>query len=160
FMSSAWFFDDCSGTECVQVLQYAGRALQLATDLASRERKRPEEISPATAPAAANAMPAAPGSPDATTRPSLEEPFLERLAAAKSNLHEAGDGRAIYERAVRPASTTWEKLGANYAVSSLFESYPQEAKLYCYTVSSEDVQSSEAGKAKLAAGRAKLTSEI
>jgi (1->4)-alpha-D-glucan 1-alpha-D-glucosylmutase len=153
FMSSAWFFDDCSGTECVQVLQYAGRALQLANELASRvpeaSRKRPVSESPEPP------VTHAPGSPN-----TLEEQFLERLAAAKSNLHEAGDGRAIYERSVRPASTTWEKLGANYAVSSLFESYPKEAKLYCYTVSSEDVQSSEAGKAKLAVGRAKLTSEI
>ena len=30
YTSCGWFFDDISGIETVQVIQYAGRALQLA----------------------------------------------------------------------------------------------------------------------------------
>jgi len=33
YTSCGWFFDELSGIETVQVMQYAGRALQLATDL-------------------------------------------------------------------------------------------------------------------------------
>ena len=33
YTSCGWFFDELSGIETVQVIQYAGRALQLATDL-------------------------------------------------------------------------------------------------------------------------------
>src|SRR5262249_38684343 len=36
YTSCGWFFDDVSGIETVQVLQYAGRALQLAEELAGR----------------------------------------------------------------------------------------------------------------------------
>jgi hypothetical protein len=54
----------------------------------------------------------------------------------------------------------WEQVGAHYAVSSLFESYPAQAKMYCYRAECNDYQIFEAGAAKLAAGKLKLTSEI
>jgi alpha-amylase/alpha-mannosidase (GH57 family) len=37
FTSCGWFFDDLSGIETVQVLQYAGRAIQLAEETVQRE---------------------------------------------------------------------------------------------------------------------------
>ncbi|MBI2821202.1 MAG: DUF3536 domain-containing protein [Acidobacteria bacterium] len=39
YTSCGWFFDDLSGIETVQVVQYAGRALQLAEELLSDERE-------------------------------------------------------------------------------------------------------------------------
>ena len=33
YTSCGWFFDEISGIETVQVIQYAGRAIQLAKDL-------------------------------------------------------------------------------------------------------------------------------
>jgi alpha-amylase/alpha-mannosidase (GH57 family) len=91
---------------------------------------------------------------------SLESQFTERLASAKSNLPEYGDGRRIYENFVRPAMVDWEQIGAHYAVSSLFELYPERAKLYCYRTERKDYQIFEAGAAKLGVGQVKLTSEI
>ena len=41
YTSCGWFFDDLSGIETVQVIQYAGRALQLAGQLFSEELSTP-----------------------------------------------------------------------------------------------------------------------
>src|SRR4029077_12131112 len=80
YTSCGWFFDEISGIETVQVIQFAGRALQLAHELFGD---------------------------------SLESQFVERLAAAKSNLLELGDGRSVYEKFVRPAMVDWERVGAH-----------------------------------------------
>jgi alpha-amylase/alpha-mannosidase (GH57 family) len=91
---------------------------------------------------------------------SMEAHFLERLERAKSNIPEYRDGRRIYEKWVKPAAVDWEKVGAHYAVTSLFEDHKEQTKIYCYRVDRDDYQSFEAGKAKMVLGRAKLTSEI
>jgi hypothetical protein len=127
YTSCGWFFDDLSRIETVQVIQYAGRVVQLAAELFDNE---------------------------------TESRFLERLQAAKSNIPEKGDGRLIYERCVKPAMVDLTKVVAHYAVSSLFEEYGKEVKVYCYHVDTEDYQTSECGKTKLAVGRARVTSEI
>ena len=127
YTSCGWFFDDISGIESAQVIQYAGRLVQLAQELFGDH---------------------------------LEDGLLERLALAKSNVEAAGDGRRLYEAVVKPAAVDLARIGAHLAVSSLFESYPQRAKLFCYDVEMEDFQTAEAGAAKLALGRASLTSII
>jgi alpha-amylase/alpha-mannosidase (GH57 family) len=123
FTSCGWFFDEISGIETVQVIQYAARALQLATELGAEN---------------------------------FEPGFLEILAQAKSNLPEHQDGRAIYEKFVKPSVMTLEKVAAHYAISSLFEAYPQEAKIYSYHVKQEDRQLFTTGSIRLAVGRIKV----
>ena len=91
---------------------------------------------------------------------SLERQFSERLAAAKSNVPEHGDGRRIYDKFVRPAMVDWERVGAHYAVSSLFEHYPEQTKIYCYRSRAKRLPGLQAGLAKMAMGQVKLTSEI
>ncbi|MBI5383149.1 MAG: DUF3536 domain-containing protein [Verrucomicrobia bacterium] len=127
YTSCGWFFDEISGIETVQVIQYAARAIQLAQDLLDQD---PE-----------------PG-------------FLKILGQAKSNLREHRDGRQIYEKFVKPAIMTRETAGAHYAISSLFESYPEQARIYSFTVTQEDRQLFTAGTARLALGRIKVTFEI
>ncbi len=127
YTSCGWFFDDLSGIETVQVIQYAGRALQLAGQLFSDD---------------------------------LATPFLDLLAQARSNLPEQGDGRAIYERYVQPAMVDLEKVGAHYAVSSLFEEYGQSTRIYCYDVGRKEYRSSRQGKLRVVLGQASVTSEI
>jgi len=126
FTSCGWFFDELSGIETVQVMQYAGRALQLA---------------------------------QTTLDVDLERSFLDRLAKARSNLREYHDGRRIYEKFVKPAVVDREHLGAHFAVSSLFESYPARARIYKFTFEQEYRDSFKAGKAQLLIGRAKVTFE-
>jgi alpha-amylase/alpha-mannosidase (GH57 family) len=127
YTSCGWFFDELSGIETVQVIQYAGRVVQLAEELFGND---------------------------------IERRFLDQLALAKSNLPEHGDGAAIYEKFVKPASVDLLKLGAHYAMSSLFESYPDNTRIYAYSVDNKDYRLKRSGKMRLAFGKARFTSEI
>ena len=124
FTSCGWFFDEISGLETVQVIQYAARALQLATELSSQK---------------------------------LEPGFLEILEQAQSNLPENQNGRVVFEKFVRPAVMTREKVAAHYAISSLFEPYADEARIYSFAVRQEDRRLFTAGNARLAIGRITVT---
>ncbi len=127
YTSCGWFFDELSGIETVQVIHYAGRAVQLAGDLFGAE---------------------------------LEGPFLDRLSAAKGNLPEHGDGRRVYERWVRPGMLDVMKVAAHYAVSALFEDYPEKARVYCYDVERVNHKDLTAGRLKLGIGQATVASRI
>jgi alpha-amylase/alpha-mannosidase (GH57 family) len=127
YTSCGWFFDELSGIETVQVIQYAGRAVQLAEELFGND---------------------------------IERRFLEKLALAKSNIPEHGDGATIYQKFVKPASVDLHKLGAHYAMSSLFESYPDSTRIYAYSVDNRDYRLKRSGKMRLAFGKARFISEI
>ncbi len=127
YTSCGWFFDELSGIETVQVIQYAGRAVQLAGRRLGRD---------------------------------FESGFVEKLAAARSNIPEVGDGAAIYRRFVTPAAVDMAKLAAHYATSSLFENYPDRAGIYCYAAEREAIEETAAGNSRLLLGRARFTSNI
>ena len=86
--------------------------------------------------------------------------FLELLQQARSNIPEHRDGRLIYEKFVRPSALDLEKVCAHYGVKSLLEDYGKETSIFCYEVDQEDYQTFEVGNAKLAVGRATLSSRI
>jgi alpha-amylase/alpha-mannosidase (GH57 family) len=90
----------------------------------------------------------------------IEPGFLDLLGAAKSNIPRHGDGRSVYERFVKPAMVDLTKVAAHYAISSLFEEYGEQARIFCYDVDVGDYHSHQAGRASLALGRAAFTSEI
>jgi alpha-amylase/alpha-mannosidase (GH57 family) len=91
---------------------------------------------------------------------SIEMHFLERLRGARSNISELRDGARIYESAVKPTMVDLKKVGAHFAISSLFQDYPEESRIYCYSVSRQEYSAYEAGRMKIAFGRAQFTSEI
>ena len=125
YTSCGWFFDEISGIETVQVIQYAARALQLASDLLGEN---------------------------------LEASFLSRLAQAKSNIREHRDGRAIYEKFAQPMDR--ERVGAHFAVSSMFETYEDTTRIYSFTIEQADRQVFSVGNARLAIGQVKVTFEV
>ena len=90
----------------------------------------------------------------------LETDFLEALSKAKSNLPEHGDGKQIYEKWVKPATVTLDKVAAHYGISSLFKAHENPERVYCYTIDAEDYRNLEAGKTKLALARINVSSEI
>ena len=90
----------------------------------------------------------------------IETGLLTRLEQAKSNIPEHRDGRLIYEKFVKPAMVDLLKVGAHYAISSLFEDYEEKDRIYCYTIDREDYRPTEVGKAKLVIGQIQITSEI
>ncbi|HET8548445.1 MAG TPA: DUF3536 domain-containing protein, partial [Bryobacteraceae bacterium] len=90
----------------------------------------------------------------------VEAPFIELLSRAKSNLPEHAEGGRIYEKMVRPAVVNLEKVGAHYAITSLFERYEDRTRIYAYSVEQEDYKISESGRLRMLIGRARFTSEI
>ncbi len=127
YTSCGWFFDELSGIETVQVIQYAARALQLAGEIFQQD---------------------------------FEPGFLERLERAKSNLPEHRDGRLIYEKFVKPAMIDRPKAVAHYAISSVFQTYPERPRIFSFTFQDEDRQQFSAGKTRLLIGRTRILSEI
>ncbi len=89
----------------------------------------------------------------------VEEEFLRRLEAAKSNDHEAGDGRTLYERYVAPAVVDLLHVGAHFAVSSVFPGHETEGHVYRYRVALEEQSTSHANESTLSVGLVRTTSE-
>ncbi len=125
FTSCGWFFDEISGIETVQVLQYAARAIQLAGELGGGE---------------------------------LEEPFAAILEKAPSNV--LASGREAYERYAKPAAVDIERVGAHYAISSLFTAPDEHYRYGCYRAHGRDEKRETAGRARLLTGRADIASEV
>ena len=119
YTSCGWFFDELSGMETVQIIQYAGRAMQLAESYCMQ---------------------------------GIETPFLERLALAGSNMPEHGNGAEIYAKFVKPAMIDLIKVGAHYAVSSVFEEYGEETDIFSYRAFREDYLILHSGQMRLAVG--------
>jgi alpha-amylase/alpha-mannosidase (GH57 family) len=130
YTSCAWFFDDVSGIETVQIIAYAARVLQLAQRLFG------------------------------TQGAVLEQAFLARLAAAKSNDPAAGDGARIYKEKVSNLHLGLEQVTAHYAISSMFSSFADETDLFCYHVRRISYDIFSSGRGRLALGRACITNTV
>ena len=91
---------------------------------------------------------------------SLEPEFLERLSPAQSNIPERGTARAIYERQVLPMRVDLRRVAAHYAVASLFDTFEDEAEVYCYRIKRDDFEVDRAGRARLAIARITVQSLI
>ncbi len=126
FTSCGWFFDEISGTETTQALQYSARAIQLMEE--------PLGIS-------------------------LEPDYLRALEKAPSNIPAFKNGAEIYERFVKSARIDLLRVGAHYAISSLFREYPETSHIYSYTVQQKGFEKVTAGKQKLAIGKATIYSD-
>jgi hypothetical protein len=94
------------------------------------------------------------------TGQSLEGGFLQLLENAPSNIGETPNGRVVYERYVKPASVDLMRVAIHFAVSSLFEDYAESTSIYCYDISSRQYERHEAGKMRIAIGRATITSRL
>jgi alpha-amylase/alpha-mannosidase (GH57 family) len=82
----------------------------------------------------------------------LEEGFIKLLENAPSNVSEYKDGAYIYRAVVKPSVVDLLRVAAHYAVSSLFEQYPDKLQMYCYRIKSEHYEVKQAGRLRLALG--------
>ncbi len=130
YTSCGWFFDEVSGIETVQIIAYAGRVLQLAAKLF--------------------------GEPGAA----LEKQFLDILETAKSNIPEIGTGAEVYRRYVTSMKIGLEAVGAHYAISSIFRSYPEDGELFCFDLHRDSHEVFTSGRGRVALGRALIRSRI
>ena len=97
YTSCGWFFDEISGIETVQIMQYAARAMELNRRLCGVD---------------------------------LEPAFLEKLAAAPSNLKEFKNGAAVYKRYVKPQAMPMEKIALQHVISVLADETVNPKKAY------------------------------
>jgi alpha-amylase/alpha-mannosidase (GH57 family) len=90
----------------------------------------------------------------------LEGLFLNELANAKSNIPEYGTGKDVYEKFVRPSIVTIKQVVSHWAISSLFEEYPDETEVYCYNIKNVDYRKVSKGNTSLVVGRIQVSSRI
>ncbi len=91
---------------------------------------------------------------------SYEDEFVERLENIPSNIPEFKNALAAYNKFVKPMALDMIRIGAHYAVSSLFEEFPEEVSLYNFSASVKSRYYYEAGKQKLIIGRTEFRSDI
>jgi alpha-amylase/alpha-mannosidase (GH57 family) len=90
----------------------------------------------------------------------LEEEFISRLARAPSNIREFENGAKIYRDMVLPSRVDLSEIGVQYGVLSLFNDFPDESELYCYSVRQESGDRIREGKRVMALGQINLHSMI
>jgi len=128
YTSCGWFFDNISGIETVQVIQYASRSMQLCREVEGVE---------------------------------LQTEFKEILKQAPANVKGLANGKEVYEAYVEPTSIDLHRVGAHFALSSIFEEKPDETrKICCYSTQMENHDRVEAGIQILDTGRANIQSNI
>ena len=130
YTSCGWFFDDISGIETVQIIAYAGRVLHLAAKLFGKDGE------------------------------ALESDFLEILSQAKSNVPESKDGATVYRKWVQNARLNLDHVGAHYAITSMFRSYPDAGRIFCFDVQRHSYDVLTSGRGRIGIGRARLRSQI
>ena len=91
---------------------------------------------------------------------SYEPEFIENLKKIPSNVPEYGTAFSAYEKIVKPTELDMIRIGAHYAISSLFEDFPEEVALYNFTATVKTHHFYEAGKQKLVIGRTEFRSDI
>ncbi len=127
YTSCGWFFDEISGIETVQILQYAAKALQLHKEV---------------------------------TKEDISFDFIAQLKEAFSNLEEYKNGADVFKEKAVAAVLDIQRVGAHYAMMSLFEDFPQAFDVYCYEVRRQSYELWEEGQTKLAFGEIAVRSKI
>jgi len=90
----------------------------------------------------------------------LEKAFKRVLAGAESNVREFGNGAEVYERLVKPGRLDLLRVGAHFAIASLFERDIESIRIYCFTQDSEAHEYAEAGTLRLSMGRTRIVSAV
>ena len=127
YTSCGWFFDDLSGIETVQCMQYAARVAELIA---------------------------------AVGAPPVEAELVDRLAAARSNVADEGDGRRVWAQRVAPARIDPEKIGAHVAVHALVEPDDTNLGVTGYHVDVLDKVERRSGRARMVAGVVRVRSSL
>jgi alpha-amylase/alpha-mannosidase (GH57 family) len=128
YTSCGWFFDNISGIETVQVMEYAARAMQLCHEVHNW---------------------------------SLEQEFKGILQNAPADTRPFTNGKEVYEAYVQPAQIDLHRVGAHFALSSVFEESPEDtAEIYSYSATIDDFERVEAGVQLLTTGRTRLRSNV
>jgi len=94
------------------------------------------------------------------TSTSLDQDYIKILERAPTNLAELKTGAEVYEIFVKPSIVDLLRFAAHFAVSSLFEDYPEIIKLLSYTAKSKIYDKEDLGMQRLCIGKARIHSDI
>jgi len=90
----------------------------------------------------------------------LEDGFISLLEKVSSNVKEIGNAAKAYEKLVKPMRVNMVRVGAHYAIASLFKDFPEEYDLFNFQTSTKSRHYYEAGKHKLMVGHTVFQSDI
>jgi hypothetical protein len=90
----------------------------------------------------------------------LEPEFIEALEKAPSNIPEFHNGAWIYENFIKPAQVDVLRVGAHYAISSLFKGTLEDIRIYSYHAFTENYERFETEGLKLAISRTRFVSDF
>nr|MBI1229386.1 DUF3536 domain-containing protein [Cytophagales bacterium] len=89
-----------------------------------------------------------------------EEVFIHLLEKVPSNNKELGNAAVAYHRYVKPMIVDIKRVGAHYAIASLFKEFPEEYDLFNFQASTRFKAYFEADKHKLLIGNTEFQSDI
>ncbi|MHA6280578.1 DUF3536 domain-containing protein [Salinimicrobium sp. CAU 1759] len=89
-----------------------------------------------------------------------EPDFVESLKKIPSNIPQYETVHKAYELFVKPMELDMIRIGAHYAISSVFEEFPEEVTLYNFNATTKASHYYEAGKQKLIIARTEFRSDI
>ena len=89
-----------------------------------------------------------------------EPDFVESLKKIPSNIPEYENAHRAYELYVKPTELDMIRIGAHYAISSVFEEFPEEVTLYNFSATTKASHYYEAGKQKLIIARTEFRSDV
>ena len=90
----------------------------------------------------------------------VEGEFVRRLEAAPSNLPAFANGGQVYRTLISPAVVDLRRVVAHYAISGLFEEYPNDGPIYAWRVQRLDDTGDAYGSTRLRIGHVRVASEI
>jgi alpha-amylase/alpha-mannosidase (GH57 family) len=90
----------------------------------------------------------------------LEKTFRLLLSRAPSNIPSLGSGEHVYDHFVKPMILDLTRVGAHFAVSSLFEEYGERSRVYAFETRSMRAHKRNSGKNRLTVGIAEISSVI
>jgi alpha-amylase/alpha-mannosidase (GH57 family) len=90
----------------------------------------------------------------------LEEAFIERLAAAPSNIAVIRDGAEVYRRLVRPTIVTPSRVVAHYAIAGYRGTSEADARVYAYRVRRLDEAREASDGTSLRVGHVRVSAEV
>ncbi|KAA0230499.1 DUF3536 domain-containing protein [candidate division KSB1 bacterium] len=97
---------------------------------------------------------------EALSRRPFEENFLRNLKRAPSNLKTYGDGEGVFNKLVKPAVVSFNRVVNTYAMRALFFDAPEREKLYHYSLQREELEKTEQAHTTLLTGLVRAQSGI
>ncbi|MFH1837054.1 MAG: DUF3536 domain-containing protein [Candidatus Omnitrophota bacterium] len=90
----------------------------------------------------------------------LEDTFISLLEKVPSNIPEYGNTVNVYDKFVKPAVLDLERVVAHFAISSLFEEYGENTRVYCFNVKKDMISVTKVGHTSLVCGKVEVVSNI